>query len=131
MLIVNVFGFTLAAGALLTSIAMITMGEKWQNVERRAYAGNKRPWWFVLVSILLIAFYIAALINFWASEKTIAGLILMIIIPIGWGLKAILIVLNPSGRQKVSAISGDKAWIKIGLARLPIAVILFILALFA
>jgi hypothetical protein len=56
---------------------------------------------------------------------------MVVIIPIGWGFKAALIIFNPEGRKKVSAISGDKSWVKIGLARLPIAVIFYLLAIYS
>jgi len=106
------------------------MGERWQKIEASAYSGKRRPIWFVLISICLIALYIIAFINFVPSDKNWASWILMCLLPIGWIIKGILVVFNKEGREKVSNISGDKAWIKIGLVRLPIAVLLIVLSLF-
>ncbi len=131
-MIIQVFGYTLAAAALFTSIAMALMGSRWQAVEQAAYAGERRPWWFILISILLIGLYLTALVSFIGMpEKSWAGWLLMVIIPIGWGLKGALIIFNPKGRQTVSAIQGDQNWRKIALARLPVAILLAGLTYFA
>jgi cytochrome bd-type quinol oxidase subunit 2 len=131
-MIIQLFGYFLAAAALFTSIAMALMGARWQAVEQSAYAGERRPWWFVLISILLVGLYLAALVSFIdMSEKSWAGWFLMVFIPIGWGLKGTLIIFNPKGRQTVSAIEGDQNWRKIALARLPIAILLAVLTYFA
>lgn len=132
MLYVKIFGYFLASAALLTSLAMALMGARWQAVEQSAYAGERRPWWFVAASALLIGFYLFALYHFAiAAPKTWAGWLLMVILPLGWGLKAALVVFNPQGRAAVSAIAGDQNWRKVALARLPIALLLGILTWFA
>ena len=128
---VKAFGATLSIAALITSVAMITLGAKWQKIERAAYASEKRPWWFVVASILLLTFYAAALMEFISAQKTRAGWVLMVAIPILWAMKAAVIIFNPKGRKVVSEISGDKSWIKIGLARLPIAILVGLLTWFA
>ncbi|SET64144.1 hypothetical protein SAMN05660297_03014 [Natronincola peptidivorans] len=128
---IKAFGTTLSIAALITSVAMMTMGAKWQKIEQAAYASSKRPWWFVTVSILLLAFYAMALIEFISAQKTVAGWILMVAIPVLWIVKAAVIIFNPRGRAAVSGISGDQAWIKIGLARLPIAILVGLLTWFA
>ncbi|HSQ88795.1 hypothetical protein [Romboutsia sp.] len=130
MIFIRLFGFIIAAGVVFTSLAMMIMGGRWQKIEASAYSGKRRPIWFILISICLIALYIIAFINFIPSDKNWASWILMCLLPIGWVIKGILVVFNKEGREKVSNISGDKAWIKIGLARLPIAVLLIVLSLF-
>lgn len=132
MFYVKLFGYLLASAALLTSLAIGLMGARWQAVEQSAYAGQRRPWWFVVGSILLLGFYLFALYHFLsAAPKTWAGWVLMVILPIGWGLKAALVVLNPQGRATVSAIAGDRNWRTVALARLPIALLLGALTWFA
>jgi hypothetical protein len=129
---IQLFGYFLASAALFTSIAMALMGARWQAVEQSAYAGQHRPWWFILISILLVGLYLAALVTFIGTlEKNWAGWLLMVVIPVGWGLKAALVIFNPKGRQAVSAIEGDQNWRKVALARLPIAVLLAVLTWFA
>jgi len=51
----------------------------------------------------------------------------MVVIPLGWALKAALVIFNPQGRQAVSAIAGDQNWRTVALARLPIAILLGVL----
>lgn len=131
MLFVKIFGFTLASGVLLTSIAMIVMGGRFQQIEASAYSGKRRPWWFILISVLLISLYLVALITFFDSSKNWAGWTLILLIPAGWILKGLLVVFNVKGRQKVSSISGDSAWTKVALARLPLALLLALLSYYA
>jgi hypothetical protein len=128
---VKLFGFWLAGGVVLTSLAIAWFGVRWQRIEALVYAGEKRPGWFWLVSLLVVGLYLAAPVTFFSGPKTWAGWLLMLVIPMGWLLKAGLVILNPQGRQKVSAIEGDQAWKRVALARLPAALILGLLAWFA
>lgn len=130
MLLVKIFGFTMTLGVFFTSVAMIIMGSRWQKIEASAYSNDKRPLWFWVVAIGLISLYVIALVSFVSGEKNWASWILMILLPVGWGIKGGLVVFNKDGREKVSSISGDKAWIKIALARLPVGIILAVLSLF-
>jgi hypothetical protein len=130
MIFIRLFGFIIATGVIFTSLAMMIMGGRWQKIESSAYSGQRRPIWFILISICLVVLYITAFVNFISSDKNWASWILMCLLPIGWTIKGALVIFNKEGRKKVSNISGDNAWIKIGLARLPVAVILIALALF-
>jgi hypothetical protein len=131
-MLMQLFGFALAGGVLFTSLAMVLMGGRWQRVEVAAYGSNRRPWWFWVGSAVVIALYLAALASFvTAADKTWAGWILMVAIPLGWGIKAALITFNPKGRRTVTSISGDTAWVKVAAARLPIALVLAMLSVYA
>jgi hypothetical protein len=125
---VKFFGYSLAASALTTSLAMLIFGGRFQRVEAAAYSGPHRPWWFWLTSLSLMGFYLAAVRSFLREAKSWAGWVLMVLIPVGWASKAALVTFNPRGRQWVTSLSGDMAWRKAGLARLPIAAMLAALA---
>lgn len=130
--IVQIFGYAMAAAVILTGAAMFIMGAKWQKIEATAYAGERRPWWFYAVSAILIPAYLFVLYSFLTvPEKTIAGWILVVLIPVVWGLKSVLLIFNKRGRQKISSISGDGAWKKIAAARMIMAIVLIALAFFA
>jgi hypothetical protein len=131
-MLMQAFGFALAGGVLFTSLAMIAMGGRWQSVEVAAYGADRRPWWFWLGSAAVIALYLAALASFiTTADRTWAGWILMVVIPLGWGIKGTLVTFNPKGRQAVTSISGDTAWVKVAAARLPIALVLALLSVYA
>lgn len=121
----------MAGIAALASVIMFIMGGKFQKVEANAYAGKRRPWWFVLISGLLIVAYGVVFYNFLQLDKTWASWVLVVLLPVGWALKAAIVVFNPKGRKTVSAISGDSAWRTVAVARFPIAVLLAVLAYFA
>lgn len=131
-MIINIFGFTLAALLLLTSLGMIIMQGRWQQIEAAGYrSGAGLSWWMIALAIGLVLLYSASVIQFIDAEKTTAGWILILLVPVGWALKAVLVVFNPQGRAALSNISGDANWIKVGLARLPLALVLGVLAYFA
>lgn len=52
---IEMFGFGLAVGIVITSLAMAWLGGRWQRIESTAYAGEKRHVWFWTISILLIS----------------------------------------------------------------------------
>ncbi len=130
-MLVKIFGMVLAASAFGISLAMMIMGGRWQRIEIAGYRGKRRPWWFYAISLGLIGLYVIALLSFIGGEKTWGGWGVMVFIPAVWAIKGILLVFNPKGRKAVSSISGNEGWIKVGLARLPVAAILTVLALFA
>ena len=130
-MVVKAFGLVLAAGAFGISLAMMIMGGRWQKIENAGYGGVRCPWWFYAISLGLISFYVIAIFSFIGGEKTWGGWGVMVFIPAVWIVKGILLVFNPKGRKVVSSISGNEGWIKIGLARLPVAIILAVFALFA
>ena len=125
---IKLFGFGLAAGVVLTSSAIALMGARWQRVEASVYSGERRPFWYWLVSALVISLYAAALMNFVGADKTLAGWILVIVLPVGWAAKVALVTFNRAGRQSVSNLSGNTAWLKVAVARLPAALLLGVLA---
>jgi H+/Cl- antiporter ClcA len=131
-MLAKLFGYLLAAGIAATSLAMMIMGGRFQRVEAAAYAGERRPWWFYAVGLPLIGLYVVSLIDFLrARRRNWASWVLILLIPLGWTVKGALVVFNPEGRQTVSSIEGNAAWRKVGLARLPLAVVLAFLAYFA
>lgn len=130
-MLVKIFGLVLAAGAFGISLAMMIMGGRWQRIEMAGYGGVRRPWWFYAISLGLIGFYVIALVSFIGGEKTWGGWGVMVFIPVVWAIKGIVLVFNPKGRKVVSSILGNEGWIKVGLARLPVAIILGVFALFA
>ena len=129
---VNIFGYTLAGLLLLTSLGMILMRGKWQQIEAAGYrSGEGLSWWAIGLAIVLVVLYVASVIQFIHAEQTTAGWLLILLVPVGWAFKAVLVVFNPQGRAALSNISGDANWIKVGLARLPLALILGVLAYLA
>jgi hypothetical protein len=128
---IKMFGYLIAAGVLFTSLAMYLMGARWQAVEQAGYGGKRRPWWFYVLSLLLIGLYILAVLDFVGADKSWATWILVVFFPVGWVLKGALIIFNPKGRQAVTAVAGDQNWRKVALARLPIALLVGVLAFLA
>lgn len=128
---IKLFGYFLASGIVLTSLAMASLGGRWQGIEASAYSGQRRPWWFWMISVVFIALYGAALVNFINADKTLAAWFLIVIIPVGWAVKGGLVIFNSKGRQAVSNLEGDQNWRKVAAARLPIALILATLAYFS
>jgi hypothetical protein len=122
----------MVAGAVLaTSILMFVLGAKFRNVELAAYAGKRKPWWFVAGMAGYIVLYIAALMSFiGAAERNAAAWILIVVIPVGAGLKLALVVLNPKGQAKVTSIESANDWRKIAMARFVLVPIFLVLAYF-
>ncbi|TVR57753.1 MAG: hypothetical protein EA426_11500 [Spirochaetaceae bacterium] len=129
MMFPRVFALVLATAVLVTSILIFVMGARFQKVEQAAYSGARRPWWFIMGLIVFAALYIVALVGFIGSaEKTWAGWVLMVVIPVGAALKGGLVILNKKGQQVVTSIEGDAAWRKIALARAVLLPIFLVLA---
>ena len=132
MLLPKIFGVTLALAVLGTSILIAVMGERFQKVEQAVYLGERKPWWFYGGLVLYAVFYVAVLVSFINSpDKTWAGWVLVIIIPVGAVLKGALVLFNKEGQKKVTSIEGDQAWRKIALARLVLFPLFLVLAYFA
>ncbi len=132
MMVPKVFALVLASAVLLTSVMIYVMGGRFQAVEERAYGGARRPWWFAMGLVAFAALYVAALVGFaTAPERTWAAWILMVVIPVGAVLKAGLVILNPSGRAKVIAIEGDRAWRRVALTRAVLVPVFLLLAYYA
>lgn len=131
MSMLKIFGYLIAVAVLGTSVAMMIMGEKWQKVESSAYSGDKRPKWFILLSVVILSIYLLGLAGFIAGEKSVSGWLLAVVFPLGWGIKGTLVIFNKKGREKVTSINTDSAWTKIALSRIPAAIIISLLAYYA
>lgn len=132
MLLVKAFAILLALAVLATSVLMYVMGGRFQAVEARAYAGERRPWWFVAALVAYAALYLAALIAFvLAPERSWAAWALMVVIPVAAALKAGLVLLNPKGQAVVTAIEGHAAWRRIALSRAVLVPVFVALAFYA
>lgn len=131
MMWVAVFGYGLAALALATSLGMIVLGRRWQRIEAAAYGGERRPIWFWAAAAGLLVIWALAAWEFAASDRNWAGWVLIAGVPLGWTLKGAAVVFNSEGRKAVSGIDTDKGWRRIGLARLPIVIVLVALTALA
>jgi hypothetical protein len=126
------FALLLAAAVLGTSVWIFIRGGRFRAVEEAAYAGSSRPWWFKLGLVAFAAAYLVALAGFiGASERTWAGWLLMVVIPVGAALKGALVILSEKGRAKVVAIEGDRAWRTIALSRALLVPLFLVLAYYA
>jgi hypothetical protein len=132
MLLPKMFALVLALAVLGTSLWMIVLGGRFQEVERRAYAGDRRPWWFVAAALAFVALYALTLFGFvTAPERSWAAWLLVVVIPVGVALKGALVVFNPKGQAAVTAIAGDAAWRKVALSRLALVPVFLVLAYYA
>jgi hypothetical protein len=63
-----------------------------------------------------------------APSLGVLGTSLAMALPGGrWRAKVALVTFNPGGRRAVSSLAGDRAWRKVALARLPVALVLAVL----
>lgn len=128
---IAIFGYGLAALALATSLGMILLGRRWQTIEAAAYGGDRRPIWFWAAAAVLLTVWALAAAEFAASDRNWSGWTLIAGVPLVWAAKAAALVFNPKGRKIVSGIDTDKGWRRIGLARLPIGIVLIALTALA
>ncbi len=132
MVLTKLFGLVIVLALVVTSIMIAFMGGRFQKVEQAAYSGVKRPWWFYLSAVLYTVFYLAALVSFIISpDKTWAGWVLVVVIPVAAALKGSLVVFNKKGQEKVTSIEGDENWRKIALARLIFVPLFLVLVFYA
>jgi hypothetical protein len=132
MMLAKAFAALLALAVLGTSAWMYAMGGRFQEVEARAYAGSRRPWWFVLALVLYAVLYLAALAAFVAApERSWAAWVLIVVIPVAGALKGALVVFNRRGQRVVTSIEGDTAWRRIALSRVVLVPLFLLLAYYA
>ncbi len=132
MMLVKAFAALLAVAVLATSVLMYVMGGRFQAVEARAYAGARRPWWFVAALVAYAALYLAALTAFvLAPERSWAAWALIVVIPVAAALKGALVLFNRKGQAVVTSIEGDAAWRRIALSRAVLVPLFVVLAFYA
>jgi hypothetical protein len=132
MMLAKAFAALLAVAVLGTSVWMYVLGSRFQAVEARAYAGERRPWWFVLALAAYAVLYLAALVGFlMAPERSWAAWALIVVIPVAAALKGALVLFNRKGRAVVTAIEGDAAWRRIALSRVVLVPLFVLLAYYA
>jgi hypothetical protein len=132
MVVVKAFAVLLAVAVLATSVLMYVMGGRFQAVEARAYAGERRPWWFLAALVVYAALYLAALAAFvTAPERSWAAWALVVVIPVAAALKGSLVLFNRKGQAVVTAIEGDAAWRRIALSRAVLVPLFVALAYYA
>lgn len=132
MTLVKAFAMLLAVAVLATSVWMYALGARFQAVEARAYAGARRPWWFVAALAAYAVLYLAALAAFvTAPERSWAAWALMVVIPVAAALKGALVLFNRKGQAVVTAIEGDTAWRRIALSRALLIPLFVLLAIYA
>jgi hypothetical protein len=122
----------LAAAVLSTSILIAVMGGRFQEVERKAYGGGRKPWWFNLGGAVYAVFYIAVLVAFIMSDaRTWAAWVLVVFIPVAAVTKGSLVIFNKKGQEKVTSIEGNENWRKVALTRLILVPLFLVLAFYA
>jgi hypothetical protein len=123
----TIFGILLTGLAAATSAGMMLFASHWQRLEVWAYGGAYRPWPIWVLAGLLLALWALGATEFAlrpAASRHWAGWALAVGVPALWAIKSAALVFNTKGRAAVSSISEDRSWRLIGLARLPIAVVL-------
>jgi hypothetical protein len=132
MMLAKAFAALLALAVLGTSVWMYVAGGRFQAVEARAYAGARRPWWFVLALVAYALLYLAALAAFVAApERSWAAWVLIVVIPVVAVLKGALVVFNRRGQTVVTSTEGDAAWRRIALSRVVLVPLFLLLAYYA
>jgi hypothetical protein len=130
----TIFGASLTLLAAATSLGMLLFPERWGTLEVWAYGGARRPWPVWGLAALLLALWGLGAVDFALRSdagRTWAGWALVAGVPAPWTVKSATLVFNPRGRAAVSSVSDSKTWRRVGLARLPIVLVLAALTWFS
>ncbi|WP_343081381.1 hypothetical protein [Ostreiculturibacter nitratireducens] len=123
----TIFGASLTLLAAATSLGMLLFPKRWGMLEVWAYGGARRPWPVWGLAALLLALWGLGAVDFALRSdagSTRPGWALVAGVPALWAVKSATLVFNPRGRAAVSSVSDPKTWRRIGLARLPIVLVL-------
>ncbi|MFU8863251.1 MAG: hypothetical protein ACNA7O_05000 [Rhodobacterales bacterium] len=122
----TIFGVSLTLLAAATSLGMLLLPERWGRLEVLAYGGAQRPWPVWGLAALLLALWGLGVVDFALRSdtgRTFAGWALVAGVPALWAVKSAALVFNPRGRAAVSSVSDPDTWRRVGLARLPIVLV--------
>lgn len=122
----TIFGVSLTLLAAATSFGMLLLPERWGRLEVWAYGGAQRPWPVWGLAALLLALWGLGVVDFALrpdTGRTWAGWALVVGVPALWAVKSAALVFNPTGRAAVSSVSDPNTWRRVGLARLPIVLV--------
>lgn len=122
-----VFGVSLTTLTAATSFGMLLFPERWGRPEAWACGGARRPWpvWGLAAPQLALRDLAAAEFALRPDTgRTRAGWALVAGVPALRAVKSAAPVFNPKGRAVVISVTETSTWRRIGVARLPIFVIL-------
>lgn len=130
----TIFGISMILLTAATNLGMLLFPERWGRLEGWAYGGARRPWPIWALAGLLLALWMLGASDFSLRPNTgraWAGWVLVTCVPALWAVKSAALVFNSRGRAAVSSVSDPKTWRRIGLARLPIVLVLAALTWFS